>query len=213
MPFVRNEPRMTTVVRGRGPVAERTIVKLKYSQSFRSDGTTFGNIFNLNSIHDPDRTGVGHQPYGHDTYSALYNRYRVFRVKAIIDYACNSGVGTNQAISCIVLPNNVGTALSNPNLMREKPNAFSRNIASNGSSCTRFRLNYNLPAICGTSHKTYSSDDRYQATFGSSPAETICLHVMAADSTDAAVAASGLFVHVLLIFYCEVFDALDLNQS
>lgn len=33
--------------------------------------------YRANSIYDPDYTGVGHQPYGHDTLQSLYNHYVV----------------------------------------------------------------------------------------------------------------------------------------
>lgn len=33
--------------------------------------------FSCNGIHDPNITGLGHQPYGHDIINKLYNHYRV----------------------------------------------------------------------------------------------------------------------------------------
>jgi len=33
--------------------------------------------FSCNNIHDPDVSGVGHQPFGHDSVALLYNHYRV----------------------------------------------------------------------------------------------------------------------------------------
>lgn len=33
--------------------------------------------FRANSVQDPDYSGVGHQPYGHDTLASLYNHYVV----------------------------------------------------------------------------------------------------------------------------------------
>jgi len=34
-------------------------------------------VFRCNSIYDPDYSGLGHQPYGHDQYQSLYNQYQV----------------------------------------------------------------------------------------------------------------------------------------
>lgn len=38
--------------------------------------------FKMNDIFDPNYSGTGHQPFGHDTYMALYGRYLV--KKAVI---------------------------------------------------------------------------------------------------------------------------------
>jgi len=34
-------------------------------------------LFRCNSIYDPNYTGIGHQPYGHDQYQLIYNQYQV----------------------------------------------------------------------------------------------------------------------------------------
>lgn len=44
--------------------------------------------FSCNGIHDPNITGTGHQPYGHDQVAALYNHYSV------------------QSSRCTITPNN-----------------------------------------------------------------------------------------------------------
>lgn len=42
------------------------------------------HLFRCNSINDPDYTGVGHQPYGHDTYATIYNHYKVNSATIVI---------------------------------------------------------------------------------------------------------------------------------
>ena len=60
------------------PFAQRYIAKMKYSEQLKVTGPAGGGLaayrFNLNSIFDPNRTGFGHQPYGHDQLAGLYNR-------------------------------------------------------------------------------------------------------------------------------------------
>ena len=53
------------------PIPQRFITKMKYAEQFATDGNG-RYAFNLNSIFDPNRSGVGHQPYGYDTLSTLW---------------------------------------------------------------------------------------------------------------------------------------------
>lgn len=61
------------------------IVKLRYIQPITLDpgaSTAFvSQIFSANSINDPDVTGAGHQPMGHDQWATWYNRYTVIGAK------------------------------------------------------------------------------------------------------------------------------------
>lgn len=53
---------------------------MRYSTTIVLDpglGVPAPYLFRANSIFDPDYTGIGHQPYGHDTYATIYNHYSV----------------------------------------------------------------------------------------------------------------------------------------
>lgn len=56
-------------------------VALRYVTDFTlNPGTapsTATQVFRINNLHDPDYTGVGHQPMFWDNYKAIYARYRV----------------------------------------------------------------------------------------------------------------------------------------
>lgn len=62
------------------PFPNKGHYRLRYSQVVDVDaaqGLNGHNLFRLNSIYDPDYTGVGHQPYGRDNLAAIYNHYVV----------------------------------------------------------------------------------------------------------------------------------------
>jgi len=66
------------------PFPIRMVVTLRYCETIAvtSSLTTIGNLnIACNSIYDPNLTGTGHQPYGHDTYANIYNQYTVLRSK------------------------------------------------------------------------------------------------------------------------------------
>lgn len=198
--------RSVNVIHSRGPVAPRTIVRLKYDEAFSSDGTVLDYKWNLNSLFDPNKTGTGHQPYGFDTYATLYNRYRVFKVKAIIKACCSSGVYKITALA----NNNVSTE-SSASLAAEKPGAITKTLeVSRGATIVR---TYNLPRLNGSTSAAYKSDDRFQALCSASPTETIILHLVHSTMTDGTPGSGAVAYNVTFIFYAEFFDPSDIAQS
>ncbi len=64
-------------------------VQMRYTQEdFRPTATTIGNFrqytWNLNNIFDPDFTGGGQQPQGHDEWANFYDHYHVDRCKVVV---------------------------------------------------------------------------------------------------------------------------------
>jgi len=62
------------------PFPQKAHHVLRYSDTITLNPAAGSNAvyaFRANSIYDPDRTGVGHQPYGHDTLSTIYKSYVV----------------------------------------------------------------------------------------------------------------------------------------
>lgn len=65
------------------------IVKMRYvdRQSINPGVSTMGGwIYRANSINDPDYSGMGHQPLGHDEWSNFYNHYVVIGSKISVKY-------------------------------------------------------------------------------------------------------------------------------
>jgi len=55
---------------------------LRYTETINFNavaGLTTKHFFRAGSIFDPNYTGTGAQPYGHDTYQSIYNHYRVIK--------------------------------------------------------------------------------------------------------------------------------------
>lgn len=78
--------------------------KLRYfDQKSISPGTAGSpgvTIFTANNVHDPDHTGVGHQPRYFDEYMGLYNRFLVLGAKIQV-----------QAVNLDTNPNTVGISI------------------------------------------------------------------------------------------------------
>ena len=69
------------------PFPAKMVCRLRYYDQISLDpstGVTIHHLFRANGINDPDQSGVGHQPYGHDTYASIYNHNRVLRSTIVV---------------------------------------------------------------------------------------------------------------------------------
>lgn len=74
-------------------------VRMRYSTNLTVNSDTdsvcdlalFGYRFRANSIYDPDSTGVGHQPMGHDQWHHFYESYRVENAWIEVEFMKGSG--------------------------------------------------------------------------------------------------------------------------
>lgn len=78
------------------PFPGKARATLRYSEIVTltpSIGYPTSQLFRANSIFDPNLTGIGHQPMGHDTYATIYNHYRVISsIITMVPTAALSGV-------------------------------------------------------------------------------------------------------------------------
>lgn len=74
------------------------IVKMRYVTSIRMDPAAGGSAlfrFRANSINDPDETGAGHQPLGHDQWAQFYNHYIVVGSKITAKFTATTASETS----------------------------------------------------------------------------------------------------------------------
>lgn len=194
---------------GRGPVPPETIVWMKYAQDFNSSASALDQVFNLNSIFDPDRTGTGHQPLGRDQYATLYNRYRVTDVKVKIVAVQDGGVGVSPS-KLIVVADNDPADYTTSTTMQEQRGAWSTLLSY--YKITLFKRRYHLASITGVTDSAYL-DDRFQSLMSTSPAESIVLHVGTCKADGSAGLAAVVKYAVELSFKVHLFDPNTLAAS
>lgn len=94
----RFRKRKMVVPRLRRPFADSKIVSMRYCDNIQLDALTAGggvsHLFRANSIFDPDITGSGHQPMGHDTMALTHRHYCVLGSKITVK-ALNAGADGN----------------------------------------------------------------------------------------------------------------------
>lgn len=187
------------------PFAQRYITKMKYSETLTlSLANSYQYVFNLNSLYDPNRTSIGHQPFAFDNLAQIYNRYRVFRT----DYVINGYSGAVPIRYGCIVTNDV-PPINNVSELAENPRAQTR-VQVPGGNTTRIAGRVSLPSLVGRTKQQYMADDRYQADVTSSPAELALLTITGGTMTDA---STDILVTVTLVYHVEFFDAKPIEQS
>lgn len=190
------------------PIPNRYICKMKYAESITTNAS--GQFqFRLNSLFDPNSTGVGHQPYGFDNLALLYNRYRVVSCGWRIQ-APSSTAGSPFVVGCLP-SNDVLVTWSDFGQMAENPRT--KYVTNNpGAPVATLTGKSYLPRLMGRSRAQYMADDNYQAIVTTNPAENAILY-LATFSATTGVAIPAIAINVVLEYTVEFFDAKRIEQS
>lgn len=186
------------------PIPQRFITKMKYSEILTTDSNGQFRL-NLNSIFDPNRSGIGHQPYGHDTFATMYNRYRVISCSYRVIANKN-----NDTLQVCALPANEPILYLTGAEYKENPRCRYKTQAPGGEVQHVAGKQY-IPSLTGRTKAQYMADDRYQAIFGASPLELAVLNIGVFTGSDAP--AATVPVNIELVYVVELFDAKLLAQS
>lgn len=213
----RRVRKTVNVNRALQPIAQRYICKMKYAESVNIDIPALGLVgvtrFNLNSIFDPNRTGVGTQPYSHDTFQSMYNRYRVISCSYKVSIFNTTNL-TSEPIQLTTLPANEEVSIGTGAEGRMNPRAKYIIQGPTGSPIRYLTGRVHLPSLVGRNKSQYMADDRYQAQFGASPSELAILNIYSSLMNDGQVASARVLqASVELTYTVECFDVKNLSPS
>lgn len=184
-------------------------VWMRYCTTISLDADTGGSasyLFRANSIFDPDLTGTGHQPYGHDQWQSVYNHYLV----------------SNSRIRVTAIPQTTGTLTAGIVGIAIKDDAtvetdFDTIRETTGSKWTfavaqrnnRVRNSFALKKMFPKEASSYQS---LSAQFGASPTESAVFQVYSTgylpDTQPGAIACI-----VTIDYKVKMFELKDLGQS
>lgn len=156
--------------------------------------------FRLNSIYDPDYTGVGTTANGYTALSALFSLFRVARVRVVVRLSLST---SGQAVVGMLAGLN-STVTSNYQMLEVEPNAVSKVIQGNtggARSVAEFNRSFTLPKVCGITKAQFMNDMDFAHPTGSNPAKSIYLTVFIAGNS---AAAQTMIYNVRLIYEVEV---------
>lgn len=201
------------------PFPQRKNVRLTYTHNYQlstaNSSPNYGSqqMYNLNSVYDPDATGAGHQPYGFDQMATLYQRYKVNAVLIDFYYTAPS---EDAIVVAAQINNNTNYTASiaglNPEVVRERTMAVSRVVNSTGSQTTRIRQYIPIYKALGwTKQQVQVDHGGLTAGVGGSPS-SLCSVVTAAASLSASTTQT-IHVRAQLTYYVTFFERHILSQS
>ncbi len=154
--------------------------RLTYAQTVTLTTGTLGVMgaaqqFSLNSLFDPDTTGVGHQPYGFDQFKAFYGYYRVDRCTVRL---ISSNVGASSDVQFGVYIFTIGgfnTLVGvTTDTAAERPDVLTWLLSPDGhnrvSSC---KFDVNCATFVGRPPQEYEADPQYFAAVTASPSTNL----------------------------------------
>jgi len=200
------------------PFMKQTIFRrLKYAQSFqRTTGTAgvFGTeqVFNLNSLFDPDSTGAGHQPYGFDALALQYRRYMVYG--CLIDIKWHNPSADSVVTGAMIVPTTAALALVglDANDARERDNIATSVLADSGSQTSHVRKYVSIPKIDGIGKAAFKAQYfHYGMTVGANPPLMPLLKLgIASDSHTSGVTCE---CSVVLTYYAKFWEVIAQASS
>lgn len=195
------------------PIPDRFITKMRYSSLHALVTGGAGPVthqYRINSIYDPDLSGGGHQPLGHDQLQTLYLRYVVRGMSYHITFT-NQSTTDYADLAVVFHPNTsmasaMSTALESTYCRRSVvgPETGSRNI-------TTMKGYVSVAKVRGISRNKVTNENDYNALFGANPIITPCMTIYVENQNVAA--AIQVNVRVDLVYYVSLYDRIALSQS
>jgi len=186
--------------------------KMRYTEtiSITQGVNTIGNYcYCANGIYDPNSSGGGHQPYGYDTYSTIYNQYTVLSSKIKVtptrfssaSNAITWGIGIEDAL----------TAASTFDSWAERPTySVMASVRGDGATGGKPLMKY------WNRNRRFPHEDTYRslsALFGANPSEVEVFNIVC-QTADAGITALGtVYLYVELEYNVEMYELKDLGTS
>lgn len=204
-----------TVQRGYQPFGLTMYTRQMYTQHITLTapgvGTTVSNAFRLNSMFDPDLTGVGHQPMQFDQVAVLYNSYIVTGALVDVTFTNPDADGMWVGIRLRNGANGMTSAGRDLATIQELRDVQSRPLNNTGKQSVRLRIFVPNHILLGISRATYMAElETYGALVTADPLATTLLDVWAASTTGGALYCQAI---VKIRYHCKYFNPISIGSS
>lgn len=194
-------------------VPTQKVVNMRYCATQAITGTlgALGTyVFSANSIYDPDVTGIGHQPMGHDTMATLYNHYVVLGSRVRVDWGQNSANSGTQdtVVGCLLNDDSTTGHSSFESILESRKGTYKFLTTGRNSQSTYSKFSakkfFNVKDV-------KDNLDRIGGTFGTTVGDN-ALYILWAQARDGASTITANFtITIDYIVLCS--EPKDLTQS
>lgn len=172
-------------------------------------------VFRLNSIYDPNFTGAGHQPYGHDQLALIYKQYKVHGVHIHIELLDPSEDGMCGVFQVVTPQNAAQPTISGQvgQIVAESPFTVLRNINDSGKQRVVYSQYLPMSRIIGLTPLQFkaSSGAPYSAVFGTNPQDSPYLRI--AVGSNRGTSGATMVVQCRLTYYTQCFERVRMTDS
>lgn len=203
----------TLVAQPRSPIADSQVVHMKYCDLIQINsgaGTAASHLFSCVDIFDPDVTGTGHQPMGHDNWAAFYKFYRVIGAKIRVTFTPQGAGNTSSAIGAVSVKG-TSTLDSSASTVIERAGTRWSNIGNNyGKDGVTLTKGFSAKKFFCI--KDLRDTNTTRALFGASPNEAAFFHV-SVFNPDGATDNSNVNATVEIQYAVMLTERVPLGQS
>lgn len=188
-----------------GGFADSEVVNLVYAQRFSltSSALPAEYVFRGNGPYDPDLTGTGLQPSWYDTWTSVYNRYRVIRSSCLV-----TAVGiTSSTAPTVTLHANSSLVSSTFQDSVARPRSKVAFASTSAGPPLRMSSSYSTAQVLGLSDAQAQASSEVQSLYNDVPTNQ-WYWVIEQNSMDGSTSVTAYY-EVKIIYTIQFFDRVD----
>lgn len=189
----------------------RKLVRVRYQELIAINPAVAGVIGNYqfiaNGIHDPNLTGGGHQPMGHDEWAQFYNHYTVLGSKITVTGMSDSA---GEAVLYGVYISDDATVPTSLNELIENGKTGYRYTGSVWKTQNMISRKFSSKKFFNI--KDPKDNNNLRATFGTNPSEQAVFTVWCR-SVDSTTDPGNMYFNVVIDYIVALHERKDLSAS
>jgi len=188
-------------------------VRLTYHEEIGfacSSGLNLTHKFNVAGIFDPDVTGIGHQPYGHDQWATLYKHYFVNSADVTVIFR---NIATNNIPHnvYIVLDKDGVVSISHDTRMERTKGVGAATFLANSNNKQTVRLRYDAKKFYDI--KSVKDEHQLRALFSADPVKPAYLVVGMQPVDSVSSSAAIVYAAVTINYNVTLIDPIPFSGS